>query len=73
MVNMKKHSKASLVALSFSETKNKINISYTDNGLGTNLKKSTGLLNVENRISSIKGTIIFESEINKGFKVKITM
>lgn len=73
MVNMKKHSKASLVALSFSQTKNKINISYTDNGLGTNLKKSTGLLNVENRISSIKGTIIFESEINKGFKVKITI
>ncbi len=73
MVNMKKHSQASLVALSFSQTKHKISISYSDNGVGTHLKKSTGLLNVENRIKSINGTITFESSINKGFKVKITV
>lgn len=73
MVNMKKHSQASLVVLSFNQTKNKINILYTDNGLGANLKKSTGLLNVETRIKSINGTIIFESETNKGFKARITI
>ena len=46
-------------------------ISYTDNGVGGAIKKSTGLQNVENRIESINGTITFETEPNKGFKTKI--
>ena len=74
MVNMKKHSEASVVVLKF-ETDNKIFISYSDNGKGC--EKSTiiknGLQNMENRILAIKGTITFETEPNKGFKVKITM
>jgi len=73
MVNMKKHSEAEIVALTFKTIRKKIAITYSDDGVGTNLKKSTGLQNVENRIKSIKGTIIFESEINKGFKSKITV
>ncbi len=73
MVNMKKHSQATNVALTFNEFNNKINITYSDNGIGCKIKKGNGLLNMENRIKSIKGTIIFESEINKGFKAKITV
>lgn len=73
MVNMKKHSQATNVALTFNESNNKINVTYIDNGKGCKIKKGTGLLNMENRIKSIKGTIIFESEINKGFKAKITI
>jgi tetratricopeptide (TPR) repeat protein len=73
MINMKKHSQASVSVLSFSQVRKKISISYNDNGIGCVQKKNTGLINVENRISSIKGSIIFESEINKGFKVKITV
>ncbi|MBN4085028.1 ATP-binding protein [Flavobacteriaceae bacterium AH-315-B10] len=73
MINMKKHSKATVTVLSFNETRKKISISYNDNGIGCELKKNTGLINVENRISSIKGSVIFESEIKKGFKVKITV
>lgn len=71
MVNMKKHSQATNVALTFNESNNKIAITYTDNGIGCIIKKGTGLQNMENRIKSIKGTIIFDSEIKKGFKVKI--
>lgn len=71
MVNMKKHSQATNVALTFNKSNNKIAITYTDNGIGCIIKKGTGLQNMENRIKSIKGTIIFDSEINKGFKVKI--
>jgi signal transduction histidine kinase len=37
------------------------------------LKKSNGLQNVENRMKDIGGTIIFESETNKGFHVKMTV
>ena len=48
-------------------------ISYSDNGVGCDLKKNTGLHNTENRIQSINGIISFESEHNKGFKSKISV
>lgn len=73
MTNMKKHSEASLVALTFERVKKKIVIKYSDNGVGCKVVKNSGLLNVENRIVSLNGTITFESELNKGFKVKITI
>ncbi|MCL6296279.1 tetratricopeptide repeat-containing sensor histidine kinase [Jejuia spongiicola] len=71
MTNMRKHSKASIVALTFNQTKNKIAIDYKDNGVGCKLKKNTGLLNTENRMASINGTITFESQPDNGFKAKI--
>ncbi|MBE8726881.1 ATP-binding protein [Flavobacterium sp. KB82] len=75
MVNMKKHSEASLAALKFESLANIISINYTDNGKGCEESKITknGLQNMENRISAVKGTITFDTEPNKGFKVKITM
>lgn len=71
MTNMRKHSKASIVLISFNQPKNKIVIDYKDNGIGCDLVKSNGLLNTENRMASINGTITFESQQNDGFKVKI--
>jgi signal transduction histidine kinase len=73
MTNMRKHSKASLVALSFKTSGNKIVIDYKDNGIGCNLVKHNGLHNTENRMASINGTITFETETGKGFKVQITI
>ena len=73
MTNMRKHSKASLVVLTFEEDNNKVNINYSDNGMGCDLKKQVGLQNAENRIQTSGGSIIFETEINKGFKAKITI
>lgn len=70
-VNMKKHSNASVVLVSFDFERRKIMIGFSDNGIGSEIKKQTGLQNVENRIKAINGTIIFESETNKGFKVKM--
>jgi tetratricopeptide (TPR) repeat protein len=72
MTNMKKHSKASLVVLTFNQS-NKLIINYIDNGIGSEIKKHNGLQNAENRIKSINSTITFESQITKGFKVKITI
>ncbi|PCJ91959.1 MAG: hypothetical protein COA50_16045 [Flavobacteriaceae bacterium] len=71
MVNMKKHSKASLVALSFERQKKFLKISYADNGIGMkNIeKKGIGLQNAENRIYTIDGTFIFDSEPEKGIKI----
>lgn len=73
MTNMKKHSNASVVVLSFQQNNKKINIQYTDNGNGCEIKNKNGLLNAENRIKTLNGTIIFESEPNKGFKAKINL
>lgn len=73
LVNMKKHSGASLVVIRFESALNNIQIKYSDNGKGFEKEKvfKNGLLNVENRILSIKGKITFDSETNKGVKVNI--
>lgn len=73
MTNMKKHSKATITIISFEEKNNKLNINYKDNGIGCIINKNTGLQNTENRIQSVNGSIIFESQTNKGFDVKITI
>ncbi|RXG14975.1 hypothetical protein DSM03_104133 [Leeuwenhoekiella aestuarii] len=73
LTNAKKHSEASLILLSF-ETKNKhLHINYSDNGIGGPVIKGNGMQNMEFRIRAIKGTINFESESNKGFKVQIVL
>lgn len=73
LVNMKKYSKAEVVVIGFKEQEKSIQINYSDNGVGFEKEKITkrGLQSVENRIHSIKGSIIFESEINKGVKINI--
>lgn len=73
MTNMRKHSKATYVVISFDQNNKNLSIHYKDNGLGCDLKKSNGLTNAENRIKSINGTITFESEVQKGFHVTITI
>jgi len=72
MTNMKKHSKASLVVVTFTQ-ENKLVIKYSDNGIGTENKTHNGLQNAENRINSVNGTISFDSHSGKGFKATITI
>lgn len=73
LTNTKKHSQATIVAITFHQHGKKISLDYADNGLGTSLKKRGGLLNTENRIQSLGGKITFESSPNKGFKSKIEL
>lgn len=75
MVNMKKHSNASLVFIDFTSEEKKIKIRYSDNGIGTANEKivlKNGLLNVKNRMNSISGHIIFDDNSNKGFHLILT-
>ncbi|WP_395055770.1 ATP-binding protein [Flavobacterium sp.] len=75
LVNMKKHSHCSLAVIIFKKNENKLQIDYSDNGVGATIEElnlKNGLQNVENRIQSIKGTITFETKSDKGFKVHIT-
>ncbi|MCX8522736.1 hypothetical protein OF897_02225 [Chryseobacterium formosus] len=74
LVNMKKHSKASNVALRFEKINNIINIYYTDNGIGVSdeLIFKNGLSNTVSRIENINGKITFDTKTEKGLKINIS-
>ncbi|MGD1320363.1 tetratricopeptide repeat-containing sensor histidine kinase [Chryseobacterium sp. 2R14A] len=73
LVNMKKHSKASNVALRFEKINNIINIYYIDNGIGISdeLIFKNGLSNTVSRIENINGKITFDTKTEKGLKINI--
>jgi tetratricopeptide (TPR) repeat protein/two-component sensor histidine kinase len=74
LVNMKKHSKCSVVVLSFKKNKKNLHIDYSDNGIGVpfdKIKMKNGLKNIEYRIQAIKGTVSFDTKTDKGFKINI--
>lgn len=71
MTNMKKHSHASTVIVSINQDTEKLTVSYTDNGVGTYLKRSGGLRNVETRMAGIRGTIRFETAPENGFRAEL--
>lgn len=71
LTNMKKHSNATMVVLSFEEKSKHLWLKYVDNGVGSDLRKRSGLLNVENRIKALDGNVTFESKPHKGFKATI--
>jgi len=72
--NMKKHSKATFVGITFTKNNKSMAVKYIDNDTTfdiNSLIKGDGLTNVENRINSINGTINFDTEPNLGLKVII--
>ncbi|WP_415372780.1 ATP-binding protein [Patiriisocius sp. Uisw_047] len=76
MTNMKKHSEASHVVISFKKTAKLLKINYYDNGKGIDkkiLSSGSGIQNVETRIFSCGGTVNFASETTKGTSVSITL
>lgn len=74
MVNMKKHSQASHVAVKFEKTDGAVEIQYKDNGVGISgdLIYKNGLRNTASRIEAIGGTITFDTKIEKGLKVNLS-
>ncbi|HEX9980943.1 MAG TPA: ATP-binding protein [Flavobacterium sp.] len=76
MINMRKHSQASLSAIRFKIEKGKISIDYSDNGCGMTVgtaSRKNGLQNVENRIDAIGGAVTFESEPGKGVRITLIL
>ncbi|WP_213277463.1 tetratricopeptide repeat-containing sensor histidine kinase [Chryseobacterium indologenes] len=74
MVNMKKHSQATHVAVKFEKINNRVEIQYKDNGIGISgdLVYKNGLRNTASRIEAINGTITFDTKIEKGLKVNLS-
>lgn len=74
MVNMTKHSEATIAVISFKTKSRNIEIDYFDNGVGMPSQKiilRNGLTNAENRIIAIGGSFTFENVPQKGLKIKI--
>ncbi|RXM41779.1 hypothetical protein [Flavobacterium sp. YO64] len=72
---MKNASNASLVIVSFKIIQKNITVTYSDNRVGTENKKTflkNTMQNVENRIKTINGTINFDHNSEKGFKINFT-
>jgi signal transduction histidine kinase len=73
--NSIRHGKATNMTVSFVQHGQYTKCLYTDNGLGfdeTNAahQKGLGLKNIESRISFLKGSLSFQSEVNQGVQVE---
>jgi len=73
MVNMKKHSKAHTVVLSFKQEGSEGFIEYSDDGIGfgSHHKFGNGLHHTVNRINAINGEISFEKNGKAGASILI--
>ncbi|AWK02717.1 hypothetical protein HYN56_00170 [Flavobacterium crocinum] len=75
LFNMKKSDSSSLVSIIVKETGKKIAIQYTDNSSEINSENNIlekRLQNVENRIKTIKGTLNFDTALEKAFKINFS-
>ncbi|MGL2988276.1 sensor histidine kinase [Flavobacterium sp. RSSA_27] len=73
--NSIRHGKATNMTVSFVQQGHYTKCLYTDNGVGfdeTNEahQKGLGLKNIESRISFLKGSLSFQSEVNQGVQVE---
>lgn len=72
--NSLRHGKAKNVSISIQFLKGKLYTQIKDDGKGcSDLNPSFGLKGIKERISSMKGTIEFYTELEKGFEVTITL
>lgn len=72
ITNNLKHSNASLTEIEIKLENNKLQLSYKDDGIiEHHLKKGSGLKNIEDRVSLMKGTINFKTE--NGFETDINV
>ena len=74
LVNMRKHSGATIVSFRFERTESRISISYSDNGVGIpgDVLYKNGLSSTVSRIEAIRGAIIFDTKTEKGLKINIS-
>ncbi|WP_010076596.1 sensor histidine kinase [Clostridium cellulovorans] len=74
ITNSIKHGKSTKINIDISLKNNSINLILTDNGIGCNkIIKSNGLLGIENRITSLNGSVNYFSNANFGFKLDISI
>ncbi len=73
MTNMKKHSGADTVTISFKRENDRITVLYIDNGKGMEvLIPKNGWRNTETRIDSISGHITFDTRPDEGLRIEFS-
>ena len=77
VTNTMKHASASKIEISLFDYGNKLELFYSDNGIGFNVKniksKGMGLSNIDSRVKSLDGEIEINSKPKQGFFLKITI
>lgn len=76
MINMERHSKATLITIEFKKTGKRLEVEYVDDGVGASqqdLNARNGLRNTEKRIQAVGGTITFDSGKGEGFKAHFSI
>ncbi|MBO6630587.1 MAG: hypothetical protein JJ936_03335 [Psychroserpens sp.] len=74
--NIYKHANANAVKISIQLKNNVICLSINDDGDGFDInksKKGIGIKNINSRVNEVEGTAEFNSEINKGTEVLISI
>ena len=72
ITNSIKHGKATEINISITREKKGIRLILTDNGVGCNkIIKSNGLIGIENRVTSLNGSVKYFSNDNLGFGIDI--
>lgn len=74
--NVMNHACASSVKISIKEEGNMLRLSITDDGKGFEVKRplrTSGLANIRERVASINGKLVIQSEIQKGTSVTVTL
>ena len=77
LANTIKHASATKVDISLFDYGNKLELFYSDNGVGFNIERNTdkgmGLSNIRSRVKSLDGKIEIHSKPHKGFFLKLTI
>jgi signal transduction histidine kinase len=72
ITNSIKHGKATEINIIISRENNNINLILTDNGIGCNkIIKSNGLLGIEDRVTSLNGSVNYFNDDTFGFGINI--
>lgn len=76
--NTLKHAGAKKITIHISQQENQLQLQYADDGKGFDLPeenrgKSLGLKNMESRAHFLKGTIQFDTALNKGFTAQLNI
>ena len=75
--NTAKHASANKVDISLYDYESKLELFYSDNGVGFNIErnmdKGMGLSNIRSRIKSLDGKVEIHSKPHKGFFLKLTV
>ena len=76
VTNTLKHASATKIEISLFDYQNKLELFYSDDGIGFDMKNKSngmGLSNIDSRVKSLDGEIEMNSKPKQGFFIKITL